>query len=121
MLVRSALVVLAVVLAGCGGGYRTTLLPTAGAGELPYQYRIEVPDGYDVRSVDYDAALVGLASGDSSGTSTSVAGRGVVTVYAVETSTGHEVVLIYDDVLARSSPTAIVRVERAGRARAERR
>ena len=121
MLARSVFVLLACLLAGCGGGYRTTLLPTAQPRELAYQYRVEIPDGYEVRSVDYDAALVGLASGDSSGTSTSVAGRGVLAVYAVETATGDEVVLVYDDILARRTPTAIVRIERAGERRAERR
>ncbi|WP_420455463.1 hypothetical protein [Rubrivirga sp.] len=117
MPVRSALAVLALVLAGCGG-YGSTLLPTAEPDEVPYEYRVEVPDGYDVRSVDYDASLVGLSNGESS---TVVRGRGVVTVYAVERATGQEVVLIYDDVLARSSPTAIVRIERTPLAQAERR
>ena len=121
MRTRSALVLLACLLAGCGGGYRTTLLPTAQPDELAYQYRVEIPGGYEVRSVDYDVALVGLASGDSSSTSTSVAGRGVLAVYAVEAATGDEVVLIYDDILARRTPTAIVRIERAGERQAERR
>ncbi len=107
--------VLVLVLAGCGGGTLSTVLPTAAPGEIAYQYRVEIPDGYDVRSVDYDAALVGIASGDSSGTSTSVSGRGVLAVYAVDRATGAEVVLVYDDVLARPEPTAIIRLECEGR------
>ena len=48
--------------------------------------------------MDYDAALVGIASGES--TTTTVEGKGVVSVYAVERATGREVVLIYDDIPA---------------------
>jgi len=122
MIARSPFVLLACLLAGCGGGYQTTLLPTAEPNELAYQYRVEIPDGYEVRSVDYDAALVGLASGDSSGTSTSVSGRSVLSVYAVERETGDEVVFVYDDILARRTPTALILLERtAPEARAERR
>ena len=118
---RTALALLALCLAGCASsGYGSTLLPTADAGEFPYQYRIEVPDGYEILSVDYDAALVGIASGEN--TSTKVSGRGVVTVYARERATGDEVVLVYDDLLARPTPTALIRVERsADGAQAERR
>jgi hypothetical protein len=71
---------LAASLAGCSEGYGSTLLPTAEAGAPAPEYRVVVPAGYDVRSVDYDASLVGIASGEN--TSTSVRGRGVVAVYA---------------------------------------
>ena len=100
-----------VALTGCSAGYANTLLPTAEAGGQPPEYRVQVPDGYDVRSVDYDAALVGIASGEN--TSTRVSGRGVVTVYAVERATGAEVVLVYDDVQGRPTPTAVIRLDRA--------
>lgn len=106
--------VLLLVVTGCGGGYSSTLLPTAELGELPYQYRVTIPDGYDVRSVDYDASLVGIASGEN--TTTTVQGRGVVTVYAIEQATGAEVVLIYDDIRQRQTPSAITRLERESRA-----
>ena len=108
---RLALAVLGIALAGCGPGYRTTLLQTAEPGAPPPEYRVEIPEGYDVLAVDYDAALVGIASGEN--TSTSVEGKGVVTVHAVERATGDEVVLIYDDVPARRTPTAVIRLERA--------
>ncbi len=98
-------------LAGCGPGYRTTLLTTAGPGAPPLEYHVEIPTGYDVLAVDYDAALVGIASGEN--TSTRVAGKGVVSVHAVERVTGAEVVLVYDDVPARRTPTAIIRLDRA--------
>jgi len=107
-----ALVLLAAALAGCSEGFRNTLLPTAEDGGAPPEYRLIIPEGYDVRSVDYDAALVGIASGEN--TSTEVSGRGVVAVYAVERATGAEVVLVYDDIASRPTPTAILRLERAG-------
>ena len=105
-----------IVLSACAPGYQSTLLPTAEAGAPPPEYRIQIPDGYDVRSVDYDASLVGIASGNQYSTSTDVRGRGVVAVYAVERATGQEVVLVYDDVAARPTPTAILRLERPSRA-----
>ena len=107
-----------VVLAGCSKGYADTLLPTAEADAPPPEYSVQIPDGYDVRSVDYDAALVGIASGEY--TSTRVAGRGVVTVCAVERATGDEVVLVYDDVQSRPTPTAVIRLDRAPAPRARR-
>ena len=112
-----------IALTGCSPGYGSTLLPTAEAGAPAPEYRIEVPDGYDVRSVDYDAALVGIASGNEFGTSTDVRGRGVIAIYAVETATGDEVVLVYDDMQNRPTPTAVIRLDRprAGTAQAERR
>ena len=118
MPVRPVLVLLALTLVGCSGGYRSTLLPTAEAGARPPEYRVQVPDGYDVRSVDYDAALVGIASGEN--TSTTVSGRGVVAVYAVERATGAEVVLVYDDVENRPTPTAVIHLDRARPSRASR-
>lgn len=109
MHIRS-LLLLAASLVGCSEGYRDTLLPTAEVGAPPPEYHIEIPDGYEIRSVDYDAALVGIASGEN--TSTTVRGRGVVAVYAVERTTGREVVLVYDDVRARPTPSAIIRIDR---------
>lgn len=97
-------------LAGCSEGYRNTLLPTAETGGRPPEYRIVVPPDYEVRSVDYDAALVGIASGE--GASTEVSGRGVVAVYAVHRPSGAEVVLIYDDVRARPTPSAVLWLDR---------
>ena len=98
-------------LAGCASSYPDTVLPTAGGGAEPPEYRIEVPAGYDIRSVDYDAALVGVAAG-ADGTRTDVRGRGVVAVYAVHRATGREVVFVYDDVLRRAAPSAVIRVSR---------
>lgn len=108
---RLLLAAFATALAGCSSGYRSTLLPTAEAGGPVPEYRVEVPEGYDVRSVDYDASLVGIASGEN--TSTEVRGRGVLAVYAVERATGAEVVLVYDDIQARSRPTAVIRLDAA--------
>ena len=108
---RIALVSL-LALAGCApAGYGSTLLPTAQAGAPAPEYRVVVPDGYDVRSVDYDASLVGIASGEA--TSTVVRGRGVISVYATERATGAEVVLVYDDVQNRPTPSAVIRLDRA--------
>lgn len=103
------LVALALSIAGCGSSYRSTLLPTAEAGGPPPQYRVVVPEGYDVLSVDYDASLVGIASGED--TSTEVKGRGVLAIHAVERATGDEVVLVYDDIQGRPRPSAIIRLD----------
>ena len=46
----------------------------------------------------------------------------MLSVYAVERETGDEVVFVYDDILARQTPTALILLERAApEARAERR
>ena len=106
-----------VLLTGCAsasGPYShlgNTLLATAEPGRVVPEYRLTVPDGYDIRSVDYDAAIVGVASGEN--TSTVIRGRGVATVYATERATGQEVILIYDDIQDRPFPTAILRLDRA--------
>ncbi|MEM1117214.1 MAG: hypothetical protein AAF845_01920 [Bacteroidota bacterium] len=102
---------LALLLVGCGPGYRSTLLPTAEAGAPLPEYGVVVPDGYEVLSVDYDAALVGIATGNQFSTRTSVRGLGVLAVYAVERETGQRVVLVYDDLEARPRPTAVIRLE----------
>lgn len=107
---RLLAVAFVLTLAGCSEGYRNTLLPTAEPGDFPPEYRIVVPPEYEVRSVDYDAALVGIASGDN--TSTVVSGRGVVSVYAVHRPSGAEVVLVYDDVQARPTPSAVIWLDR---------
>ena len=109
-----------VLLAGCSPGYGSTLLPTAEAGAPAPEYRIEVPDGYEIRSVDYDASLVGIASGNGNVTTTNVRGRGVVAIYATERATGQEVVLVYDDVQNRPTPSAVIRLDRAQPASAQR-
>lgn len=120
MSLRYGLLLSLALLTGCSKGYPDTLLPTADAGAPAPEYRIEVPDGYDVRSVDYDAALVGIASGNQYGTNTHVRGRGVVAIYAVERATGDEVVLVYDDIQTRPSPSAVIRLERAAPPRGQR-
>ena len=107
----AALAAALLALAGCSPGYASTLLPTATGGAEPPEYRVEVPAGYDVRSVDYDAALVGIATGPD-GQNTDVRGRGVVTVYAVHRATGREVAFVYDDVQGRAAPSAVIRIAR---------
>ena len=92
--------------------------PTARAADaLPPEYRIEIPDGYDVQSVDYDASYVGLTGGAEGTATTKVGGRGVVAVYALQRATGDRVVLVYDNIEQRPTPSAIIHLDAPGTGR----
>jgi hypothetical protein len=77
---------------------------------------LEIPDGFEVRSVDYDAAMYSDVSGTPGilgGTSTTLGGRGFVKVLAVERSSGQQVLLLYENVSQRSQPVQIIRFRSA--------
>ena len=114
MRLAPACLAVALALTGCGSSFGSTVLPTARAtGGVAPEYHIQIPDGYDVQSVDYDASYVGLAGGNSGTVTTEIAGRGVVAVYAVRTATGERVVLVYDDIEGRVTPSAVIHLDRA--------
>lgn len=104
----------AFALTGCNS-FGSTVLPTARAttGVAP-EYHIQIPDGYDVQSVDYDASYVSLSSGVQN-VASEVGGRGVVAVYAIQTATGGRVVLVYDNIEGRATPSAVIHLDRAPR------
>ena len=79
---------------------------------------LEIPEGMEIRSIDYDATMYSDVSGTSGNfgvTSTSVGGRAFVKVVAVERSTGEQVLLLYENILERSGPIQIIRFRSSAR------
>lgn len=76
----------------------------------PREYRIEIPDGFEVRSAGFGASYE--ASGSESVSSTQYP---YVHVFATERATGQPVLLVYGDLRRQPTPVAIVRLDRAAR------
>lgn len=77
---------------------------------------LDLPAGLEIRSVDYNATMFSDVSGTSGEfgiTSSSVGGRAFVKVYAVEQSTGQQVLLLYENVAQRAQPVQIIRFRSA--------
>jgi hypothetical protein len=74
---------------------------------------VEVPRELEVRSASY--SLTGLAnvSGYEGNTGTTVQLRPLLTIYAVNRSTGEQLLLIYDDLAQRKQPSRIIRIRPA--------
>jgi hypothetical protein len=89
------------LLAGCTHTVNT-LPPLAAPGAALQEITLQIPNGLEVVSIDYDAALFSDVSGYSSasigGTSTSLGGRAFVKVHAVDRVTREQVLLLYEDV-----------------------
>ena len=96
------------LLAGCAHRI-DTLPPVAKPGAPLREITLEIPEGFEVRSIDYDAAMYSSVSGSGGMTSTSAGGRAFVKVLAVERSSGQQVLLLYENVSARSQPVEIIR------------
>lgn len=77
----------------------------------PREYRIEIPDGFEVRSAGFGASY------EASGNATSVSSwqYPYVHVFATEQATGQPVLLVYGDLRRQPTPVAIVRLDRAPR------
>jgi ketosteroid isomerase-like protein len=104
------------LLAGCTHTVNT-LPPLAAPGAALQEITLQIPDGLEVVSIDYDAALFSDVSGYSSasigGTSTSLGGRAFMKVHAVDRVTREQVLLLYEDVTKRTEPIQIIRARTA--------
>ncbi len=69
---------------------------------------LQIPDGLEIRSVDYDVALYSDVSGGDL-TFTSVGGRAFVKVVAVDRRTGEQVLLLYENITKRPTPIQVIR------------
>jgi ketosteroid isomerase-like protein len=101
------------LLAGCTHTVNT-LPPLATPGAAPQEIALQIPDGLEVISIDYDATLFsdvsGYSSGSIGGTSTSLGGRAFVKVHAVDRITREPVLVLYENVTGRPQPIQIIRV-----------
>lgn len=87
------------LLSGCASS--NTLFPVAEPGAATRTYVLDLPDGFEVRSVDFEAST------DSSG----VRGRGFVKVLALDRRSGRQVLLLYENIAVRQEPVAVIRFE----------
>ena len=122
----ATLAVSVVPLTGCWSARAVnTLPPPASARAETVEHVLDLPEGLEVRWVDYDAALAGNVSGAinpdvPTAVTTSLYGRAFVKVFAVERATGEEVLLVYDNIAQRSAPARVIRFRRPAAERAER-
>lgn len=104
------------LLAGCARGV-PDVLQVPGPYEVPREYTLQIPAGYDVRSASFGASYATSVSGgvgDAAVTGSSTQDA-FVSVYAVERATGQEVLLVYGDIRRRAEPVAIIRLARGDR------
>ena len=104
-----ALLLAAGLLAGCASTVNT-LPPPSSPRAATDEYVLDLPEGLEIRSVDYDATVAGNVSGAAEVVSTSIYGRAFVKVFAVERATGEEVLLIYENLGERSTPVQIMAI-----------
>jgi hypothetical protein len=103
-------------------------LPLAGCAEHPMlrnlppdapvaEYTVQIPEGYEVRSVGFGAAYdTSVSGGGGIGTlalpvSGSSSQQPYVHVHVVERATGQHVLLVYADIRRRTEPVALIRLE----------
>ena len=73
-------------------------------------YDLEVPRDLEIKAVDFDATTYADVGGPAGGPTTStVAGRAFVKVYAVHSATGEHFLLLYEDIARRKRPVQIIR------------
>ena len=106
-------ILLALTLSSAACSSTVNTLPPVTAPTAPLQEVVlEIPDGLEIRSVDYDATMYSDVSGMSGSygvTSTSVGGRAFVKVVAVDRKTGEQVLLLYENIHQRPKPIQIIR------------
>jgi hypothetical protein len=113
---RFALLPLACVFSACTRPVNT-LPPVPTASSPLREILLDLPDSLEIRSVDFDAALysdVSGGAGEFNWTSTSVGGRAFVKVLAVHRRTGETMLLLYENVGRRTTPTQIIRFRTGG-------
>ena len=104
---------LALAVVGCSTTVNT-LPPLATATDPAQHYTLDLPEGLEVKSVDFDATLFSNVSGSGTNTSTSLGGRAFVKVYAVDRQTGEQYLLLYENIARRTEPTQVIRFRETG-------
>jgi hypothetical protein len=112
------IILVAILLTGCRSeqGVLRELAPDAPAAE----YTLQVPEGYQVRTVGFGATYTtSVSGGERIGelvfpVSGSSAQQPYVHIHATEQATGQDVLLVYGDIRRRVLPIAIIRLERGG-------
>lgn len=121
MRVVAPLLSLALFCAACASTINT-LPPLADARTPLQEVTLEIPDGLEIRSVSYTATMypdVSGSSGSAGMTSTEAGGRAFVHVVAVDSASGEQVLLIYENLAERPQPIQIIRFRTAGERAAE--
>lgn len=72
------------------------------------QILLQIPEGLEIRSVDYDAAMYSEAT-DANLSFALVGGRAFVKVMAVDRRTGELVLLLYENITQRAAPIQVIR------------
>ena len=86
-----------------------TMPPVASATTAVQYHDLQLPRDLEVKAVDFTATTYADVSGVNGMTSSSVAGRAFVKVYAVHRTTGEQFLLLYEDIANRSRPSQIIR------------
>ena len=86
-----------------------TIPPVAGPTTEVQYYDLQLPRDLEVKAVDFTATTYADVSGINGSTSSSVAGRAFVKVYAVHRTTGEQYLLLYEDIAHRSRPAHVIR------------
>ena len=107
-LVRSCVTSAAVALTACHQAVNTmppVLTPAADVQRLD----LELPPDLDVRGIDFAPTTYADVRGTPDvGTSSRVAGRAFVKVWAVHRRTGEQYLVLYEDIAHRRRPTQII-------------
>jgi hypothetical protein len=109
----------AMLLAACTRTIVNTIPPLVTPLAEVQRYDLELPPDLDVKTIDFTATTYADVRGNSdTGTSSEVAGRAFVKVWAVHRTTGDNYLLLYEDGSHRRRPVQIIRfvrgAERAG-------
>ena len=86
-----------------------TIPPVADPTTAVRYYDLQLPRDLEVKAVDFTATTYADVSGANGYTSSSVAGRAFVKVYAVHRTTGQQFLLLYEDIANRRQPASIIR------------
>lgn len=86
-----------------------TIPPVAGPTTAVQYYDLQLPRDLEVKVVDFTATTYADVSGTNGSTSSSVAGRAFVKVYAVHRTTGEQFLLLYEDIANRPRPAHVIR------------
>ena len=106
---RVWLFIFPVLVSGACTATVNTMPPVAGPTTAVQYYDLQLPRDLEVKAVDFTATTYADVSGMNGSTSSSVAGRAFVKVYAVHRTTGEQFLLLYEDIANRARPAQIIR------------
>ena len=86
----------------------TVPAPVTPTAQIQY-YDLELPADLEIKAVDFSATTYADVSGAPQGAvGSTVNGRAFVKVYAVQKTTGEQVLLLYEDITRRRRPVQII-------------